>query len=92
MKKGILDIIAEETGGERQYSTQYAISYKGSHYAHRQQRKPLTEYRVEFESENFVIVEAENEYEAERLAEAARPDETVWSVSTLEQWEADYCE
>lgn len=88
---GILDVLAKETGGVRQYSDQYAISYKGSKYAYRQQKKPLTEYRVEFESENFVIVEAENEFEAEKIAEAARPGETVWSVSTLEQYEADYC-
>ena len=51
----ILDIIAKETGGERQYSDQYAISYKGSKYAYRQQNKPRKTYKAEYADENFEI-------------------------------------
>lgn len=62
----IMDIIAKETGGERQYSDQYAISYKGSHYAHRQQTKPELEkeYKAEFGDEEFELFSAKNDDEA----------------------------
>ena len=65
---GILDIIAKETGGERQYSDQYAISYKGSHYAHRQQTKPEKEYKAEFGDEEFELFSAKNDDEAMAIA------------------------
>ena len=65
---GILDIIAKETGGERQYSDQYAISYKCSHYAYRKQTKPGKEYKAEFEDEEFEIFSAENDDEAMKTA------------------------
>ena len=64
----VMDIIAKETGGERQYSDQYAISYKGSHYAHRQQTKPKKEYKAEFEDEEFELFFAKNDDEAMKTA------------------------
>lgn len=87
----ILDIIAEETGGERQYSDQYQIRSNGSHTRHRKQTKPpLVEWRVEFESENVVFVEARTQYEAEQIALQARPDEEIWESMPVEDWERNY--
>lgn len=64
----ILDIIAKETGGERQYSDQYAISYKGSRYAYRQQTKPEKEYKAEYEDGEFVLITCKNDDEATQEA------------------------
>ena len=39
---GILDVIAKETNGIRQYSDQYQIRSNGSHTVHRAQERPFT--------------------------------------------------
>lgn len=39
---GILDVIAKETNGIRQYSDQYQIRSNGSHTVHREQERPFT--------------------------------------------------
>ena len=39
---GILDVIAKETNGIRQYSDQYQIRSNGSHAVHRVQERPFT--------------------------------------------------
>lgn len=39
---GILDVIAKETNGIRQYSDQYQIRSNGSHTVHRVQERPFT--------------------------------------------------
>ena len=39
---GILDVIAKETNGIRQYSDQYQIRSNGSHTVHREQGRPFT--------------------------------------------------
>ena len=39
---GILDVIAKETNGIRQYSDQYQIRINGSHTVHREQERPFT--------------------------------------------------
>ena len=90
-KMGILDIIAKETGGERQYSDQYAISYKGSHYAHRQQAKPQKIYKAEYADENFEIFSfCDND--AEAMSEAEEGEKEHGALFGLFEVDEDYNE
>lgn len=86
---GILDIIAKETGGERQYSDQYAISYKGSQYAHRQQRKPeeLKTYKAEYEDGEMEIFSfCESDEQAIKEAESYEAEHgTLWNVFEVDE-------
>ena len=88
---GILDIIAKETGGERRYSDQYAISYKGSHYAHRQQQKPQKIYKAESADENFEIFSYCNS-DAEAMSEAEKCKTEHGALFGLFEVDEDYNE
>lgn len=93
---GLMDIIAKETGGERQYSDQYAISYKGSKYGYRQQRKPdkapeSRTYKAEYaDDEMEVFSYCSNDEEA--LEEARKCEKEHGTLFNLFEVDENYDE